>query len=102
MIRIRFTQDRNGQLSGFCVRGHAQFAESGRDIVCAAVSSAVYMAANTVTEVLGLSPALSERDGKLSLSLSEKEAPAAQAVLQGLRLHLQALYTQYPDYITME
>ena len=60
------------------------------------------MAANTVTEVLGLSPELSERDGKLSLSLSDSEAPAAQAVLEGLRLHLQALYTQYPDYITMD
>ena len=102
MIRIRFTQNRNGQLSGFCVRGHAQFAESGRDIVCAAVSSAVYMAANTVTEVLGLSPEISECDGKLSLSLSEKEVSAARTVLEGLRLHLQALCEQYPDYITME
>lgn len=102
MIRIRFTQDRVGTLTGFCVRGHASFAESGQDIVCAAVSSAVYMAANTVTEVLGLSPELSERDGRLELSLSESEAPAAQAVLSGLRLHLQALCEQYPDYITMD
>ncbi len=102
MIRIRFTQDRVGTLTGFCVRGHAQFAESGRDIVCAAVSSAVYMAANTVTEVLGLSPKLSERDGRLELLLSEREAPAAQTVFSGLRLHLQALCEQYPDYITMD
>ena len=102
MIRIRFTRDRGGMLSGFYVRGHAQFAESGQDIVCAAVSSAVYMAANTVTEVLGLSPEISECDGKLSLSLSEKEVSAARTVLEGLRLHLQALCEQYPDYITMD
>lgn len=102
MIRIRFTQGRDGMLSGFCVHGHAGFAESGQDIVCAAVSSAVYMAANTVTEILGLSPEISQRDGTLSLSLSESEAPAAQTELSGLQLHLQSLCEQYPDYITMD
>ena len=100
MIRIRFERTKDGVLTGFQARGHAGFAESGRDVVCAAVSSAVYMAANTVTEILGLSPEISERDGVLCLSLSEAQAPAAAAVLLGLQLHLQSLCRQYPDYIT--
>ena len=102
MIHIRFERTKDGALSGFQVRGHAEFAPSGRDIVCAAVSSAVYMAANTVTEVLGLSPDITQRDGRFALSLSQEQAPAASAVLAGLQLHLQALCRQYPDYITLD
>ena len=46
MIRAVFFEGENGR--GFEISGHAG-GSAGRDIVCAAVSSAVYMAANTVT-----------------------------------------------------
>ena len=59
----------NDRLTGFDISGHAMFAESGSDIVCASVSSAAYMAANTVTAVI-LNPrdsALRERTVSSSL-----------------------------------
>lgn len=34
---------KNGEITGFKVSGHAGYDESGRDIVCAGVSSAVMM-----------------------------------------------------------
>ena len=69
--------------AGFTVQGHSGSAEAGEDIVCAAVSSAVYMAANTLTDVLMLTPAIEVRDGFLSL-------------------HLRGLQEEYPDYIQFE
>ena len=54
MICADFHFGENG--ISFTVKGHSGSANAGEDIVCAAVSSAVYMAANTVTEILGLSP----------------------------------------------
>ena len=36
---------------GFQISGHAGFAESGYDIVCASVSSAVQLTANNITEI---------------------------------------------------
>ncbi len=101
MICAKFHFGENG--AGFTVQGHSGSAQAGEDIVCAAVSSAVYMAANTVTEVLGLSPKLDVRDGFLSLALSDlAEAETARPILQGLQLHLAGLQEQYPDFIQIE
>lgn len=101
MICADFHFGENG--ISFTVKGHSGSANAGEDIVCAAVSSAVYMAANTVTEILGLSPEITERDGFLSLTLSDgAEAKAAVPVIEGLCLHLAGLEEQYPDYIQVE
>ena len=48
MIRIKMEKDRQGRLCGFIVEGHADYAEEGSDIVCAAVS------ALTQTALLGI------------------------------------------------
>ena len=50
MIRIKMEKDRQGRLCGFIVEGHADYAEEGSDIVCAAVS------ALTQTALLGIMP----------------------------------------------
>lgn len=101
MICADFHFGENG--ISFTVKGHSGSANAGEDIVCAAVSSAVYMAANTVTEILGLSPEIAERDGFLSLALAtQAEAKAASPILEGLCLHLVGLEEQYPDFIHVE
>lgn len=74
----------------------------GQSIVCAAVSSACYMAANTITDVLMLDADISLRDGYMRLMLSDGDAVKARAILQGLRIHLQQLAEQYPKNIKIE
>ena len=70
MINAKFFK--SGDLyTGFCVEGHSGSAESGQDIICAFVSSACYMAANTITEVIKLSATAEQSDGYLSLSIKE-------------------------------
>ena len=85
MIRVIFTVE-SGIVTGFELRGHAGCAEAGSDIVCAAVSSAAYMTANT-------------EDGHMKLCLSHDDAKdtAAQTVLSGFLLHLNALGRAYAD-----
>ena len=100
MIRIKFYSD--GELiTGFECKGHSMSAESGRDIVCAAVSSACLMAANTVTEVIGLDADAAATDGYLRLEIMDSPM-SAQDLLKGLRLHLSELASQYPDNIKVE
>lgn len=101
MIVAKFCFGENGS-AGFTVKGHAGFSVAGEDIVCAAVSSAVYMAANTVTEILGLSPEICECEGFLSLRLSKDQAETALPILKGLCLHIEGLEEQYPDFIQVE
>ena len=92
MIRAVFFEGKNGR--GFEISGHAG-GSAGRDIVCAAVSSAAYMTANTVTEVLSVEADADVRDGYMKFSFNSGNS-AAEAVLDGLELHLRELEKEYP------
>ena len=97
MIRVKFLIG-NKQLTGFEIKGHAMFAESGSDVVCAAVSSAVYMAANTITEIIGAKADADAQDGMMRVSLDQSDEQT-ETVLRGLELHLTELSKQYPENI---
>ena len=97
MIRIQFFK-RGEMLTGFESKGHANTADYGSDIVCAFVSSACYLAANTVTEVIGLNADARAEDGYLRLSIQQDPAKA-QDILRGLQLHFSELQKEYPDAI---
>ena len=89
-------------ITGFTLSGHSGFDREGSDIVCAAVSSAAYMTANTVTEVLSLPCSVTVDDGFMKLSLSKEEAEPAQVLLNGFLLHLNALSQEYADCIDLK
>ena len=97
MIKVRFLIG-NKQLQGFEIRGHAMYAESGNDIVCASVSSAAYMAANTITDVICANADAVAEEGRMIVTLNQPNEQA-QAVLRGLELHLTELSKQYPENI---
>ena len=101
MIRAIFTvQDK--LVTGFEISGHSGFSKQGSDIICSAVSSAAYMAVNTLTDVQKLDCDVTVNDGFMDLKLSKAEAVAAQVVLNGLLLHLDALSKEYADFIDLK
>lgn len=95
MIRIKFTRQ-SDLLTGFECKGHSNMAEYGSDVLCAFVSSACFMASNTVTEVLKLDAAAAASDGYMRLEIKDS-AEKAQDILNGLLLHLSELQRDYPD-----
>ena len=97
MIRVKFFVG-NRQLKGFQISGHADFAENGEDIVCASVSSAAYMAANTVTDIIRADAEAAADDGAMTLLVKEP-CERTETVLKGLELHLKELSKQYPENI---
>ncbi|MGN1202685.1 MAG: ribosomal-processing cysteine protease Prp, partial [Eubacterium sp.] len=94
MIRIEFYSGING-LCGFEASGHALDGDAGENVICAFVSSACLMAANTVTEILGLDADAQSDDGYLKLMILENSS-SAQDILNGLKLHLTELEKDYP------
>ena len=97
MIKVKFfTEDE--LISGFEFQGHSDYSEVGSDIVCASVSSAAYMAANTVTDVIGLDADINVNDAFMSFHLHNNLSDAQQ-ILLGLRLHLESLAQDYPSNI---
>ena len=97
MIRVRF-HTANDALIGFTLDGHAGAGVSGQDIVCAAVSSAAYMTANTVTEVIGAAADITVDDGYMRMVVTDRP-DRCQDILSGFRLHLEALQDQYPKRV---
>ena len=85
--------------ASFTVKGHAGYAEEGEDIVCAAVSSAVYMTVNTLTEIFGVKDTSRVKDGYLHFEISGNET--ARDIIKGLKLHISGLADEYPDYVTV-
>ncbi len=85
-------------LVGFTVSGHAGAGAAGEDIVCAAVSSAAFMTANTVTEIIGADAEAISEDGYMHLIVLD-DVPACQSILQGFLLHMRQMQTQYPDRV---
>ena len=99
MIRVRF-HTADDAILGFTLSGHAGAGDHGQDIVCAAVSSAAYMTANTITEIIGAPADIAVDDGYMKLLVTD-HIDGCGDILSGFRLHLQALQEQYPTRIQL-
>ena len=97
MIKVELYSDREHAPVGFRVSGHTGV--RGKSIVCAAVSSACYMAANTITEIIGAAADVSEDNGYMRVIVKDGDIPKSETILKGLRLHLEQLAIQYPKQI---
>ena len=86
----------------FELSGHSGAGEEGTDIVCSAISSAVYMAANTIIEIMKLNPETVVRDGYLKVQMNLEDAHKSKVITDGLYLHLSELQSQYPNNLKLE
>lgn len=98
MITVNFLTSED-VLLGFRIDGHASYGNGSTDIVCAAVSSAAYMAVNTITDIQGIQAKPEVKDGSMGLLIPKSGANQAKLVLDGLVLHLTELSKQYPANI---
>ncbi len=97
MIRAEFFLGRDDRLRGFHISGHSGTAEKGQDILCAFVSSAAYMTANTITDIIRADADAAAEDGDMILKVAEKHLDPCQQILKGLKLHLSETEKQYPN-----
>ncbi len=98
MTSVKFLADE--KLCGFMVSGHSTVNcddEVGKT-VCAAVSSAAYMAANTITEIIGDKADARVTDGEMYFKVVNP-SDASVKVLLGFQLHLTELSMQYSNNI---
>ncbi len=86
----------------FELSGHSGAGDAGTDIVCSAISSAVYMAANTIIEIMKLNPQTVVRDGYLKVQMNLDDARKSKVITDGLYLHLSELQGQYPNNLKLE
>ena len=93
------------RIIGFDVHGHSGWGESGEDIVCSAITSAVRLVEATVNDVMGLCAAVKVREADASISLrlpgglANTAESTCQNLLTGLMVYLAQLHDEYPDNI---
>lgn len=101
MIKVKFYHTSTDAPLGFMIQGHAGFGSHGNDIVCSAVSSAAYMTANTLLEILKLDASADVRDGMMKVIVPTNSADKAKDILLGFELHINELAQQYPKNVTI-
>ena len=72
MIKFSTVADTDGKIIRFTVDGHSGYAESGSDIVCASVSSAVWLTINGIEKQNLAKLSYEESDGFVKCILSDK------------------------------
>ena len=104
MTTVTFLTE-DARIIGFDVQGHSGWGESGEDIVCAAITSAVRLVEATVNDVMGLCAAVKVREADASISLrlpgglANTAESTCQNLLTGLMVYLAQLNDEYPDNI---
>ncbi|MBR2877110.1 MAG: ribosomal-processing cysteine protease Prp [Clostridia bacterium] len=83
----------------FLIEGHSDYADEGEDIVCASVSSASYMVANTITEILNVNAKIEVSDARMKLVVNKEQRHITKDILLGLKLHLDNLAEDYPKFL---
>lgn len=98
MITVRF-QKSGSRLRAFSISGHAGYADAGKDIVCASVTSAVQLTANAITEQFGERAAVTVEENQISLLLPSDAGKEAALLLEALLEHLRILAEDYKNTI---
>ena len=105
MTDIKFFKN-NGVFVGFECTGHSGYAKSGKDIVCAAISSLTQSVVLGLQDVCNAKIEVSDNDGYLKVelpkSLSKTKLDKAQVIFETLYIGIEDLKKGYSKYISME
>jgi len=86
------------------VSGHAGYADSGKDIVCAGVSSLVFCYLKSLRVLCGIKPQHEEnsKTGYIKITIHEKAAYKLKKIkllYKSLLLGLKEIEKKYPDHV---
>ena len=92
-----------GRIVGFSAKGHTGYADSGEDIVCAAVSALTQTAYLGLVQYVSTDTEVSQKDGALRVKLPKELDPdqrdRAELILGTMLLGLGSVEENYSDYL---
>ena len=104
MTTVQVRRDEQG-VCGLTVKGHAGYARSGQDIVCAAASVLITTCANALQSVASITPLLkvTEKPALIAVDLPEGLSPEkshdARIILNTVLQGYEDIAAQYPRYL---
>ena len=103
MTKVKFFKIKD-KLTGFEFDGHTGYAEMGKDIVCAAVSTASQMALLCLTDEIKIKPEVKLLDGYLKVVVKEKDLDKSgvQLILKTCLDTIKSIEKDYKKNIKLE
>lgn len=89
-------------IASFEIKGHSGYSGEGSDIVCAAISSTVWMTVNALENILHLDVNYSQSEANVFLEVSDRDIGKAQELIEALRQFLCNLSAEYEKYLTVK
>lgn len=105
MITVSFTRNANGIYNGFKTKGHAEYADSGYDIICSAVSVLVVNTINSIEQFTSDQFEMrgEEDSDKIEFIILSEVSKESTLLLKSLILGLQGIIENYgQDYIDLK
>lgn len=106
MITVHIFRLSDGSIRGFSVKGHANYAKAGEDIVCAGVSAVTVGTVNSIESLTGVQLDAEMEHGFLSAYLSsgiqDNIYSQVQLLLESLVVMLKSIVDSYGEYIQIK
>ncbi len=100
MIKVKYYYDDDFMLKGFCLKGHADFAEIGYDIVCSAVTSNAIAVINSLSKLIKVEfDTVIGQEGHIECIVNDKHLKDSQLLLNHFQLAIQEIKREYPKNI---
>ena len=97
MIKITIQQKEN-EICSITISGHSGYEKSGKDIVCASVSSIAITTVNAILRIDSNALTYEESDGFLNIVM-QKQSDIISLLITNMLDLLEELETQYSKYI---
>lgn len=99
MIRVEIQRDKDARIYKVSCEGHAETADYGQDIVCAAVSMAVQCAYLGLEEHLHRRVEMKSASGDFQMELQDRRDDLSEAILATLVLGVKNIAIGYPKAV---
>lgn len=97
MIEAKFYLKWDGTYFGFSLRGHAEYADPGEDILCSAVSALSINTVNSLERMTDDRVVVEEKNGMLRAKISGRVSHDSHILLKSLMIGLCEIYKEYGD-----
>lgn len=101
MIEVTFTINLQGQYTKVELTGHADYADHGSDIVCAAVSAAVYGISNAIIVKSKARQLVQDDKDRFTIINNDTSCGITYHLLDTLLIMVNGISEQYPDNVSV-
>ncbi|WP_027702463.1 ribosomal-processing cysteine protease Prp [Metaclostridioides mangenotii] len=100
MIKVKYYYNGDFQIKGFCLSGHAGFADAGQDIVCSAVTSNAIAVINSLNKLQKVEfEKIVADEGHIECIVDTSYIEKSKLLLEHFQLAVEEIKREYPKYI---